>query len=134
MLQEWARFLLFPHPIERHDPGVHVSVIRGLRIVCNEPAIGGPVTWKFRTFGIGYTLGLPAAQHPAEQAHPPIIPPAKQNLAAVRRPYRSEFGLGNIRIGKAGGRALAQQIQYPNRRACSAWVFKPVDSHVSLVR
>src|SRR5690348_12290937 len=47
VLQKKARFHLFPRTGSRRDPGMHLTVLRDLRVVCDKLPVGGPVAGKF---------------------------------------------------------------------------------------
>jgi hypothetical protein len=103
MLQEGTRL----RDIERHQPDVQVSIIGGLRAVRNESPVGGPIRREFRTFRVKHGLFRSAAQRLAEEAHPAVIAPPKDNFVAVRGPDGIEVGLGHVRVSETEDSSLA---------------------------
>src|SRR5580700_1087368 len=133
MLQKRTWFRSFLLAAERHDPSMEVFVIGDLGSVGDELSVRGPVVRKLRTLCIKHALCRSAAHSLAEEAHPPLIAPAKQNFVAIRRPNGSEFRLGNIGVSKTEDGALTYQVHHPDRRQDCARVIVPVQSHVPLV-
>src|SRR5580700_9245856 len=106
MLQERMWFRSFLLAAERDDPSMEVFVIGDLGSVGDELPVRGPVVRKLRTLCIKHALRRSAAHSLTEEAHPPLVAPAKQNFAAIRRPNGREFGLRNIRVRKTEDGAL----------------------------
>src|SRR5215469_7998649 len=75
-----------------------------------------------------------AVQRLAHQTHTPVIASAKENLAAVWRPDRSQFGLPSPYVGQAEDSALTRQVHHPDCGQDGVRVIVSVQSHVPLVR
>src|ERR1700674_4761447 len=99
MLQERTRFVSLPGSTQRDDPDMHVTVIRPLRTIRDGLPVGGPVGREFRTFRVDNNLRGSTVQRLTQEAHTPIVTPAKQDFAAIWRPDESEFGLRNTSVG-----------------------------------
>src|ERR1700679_2294471 len=133
MLQERTRRRLVLGSTERHDPDMHVTVIRPLRTIRDDLSVGRPVAREFRTLRVDNSPRGSTVQRLTQEAHTPIVTSAKKDFAAIWRPGVSEFGHRNTSIGKTKNHTFAQQIHHPDRGENSVRVVKPVNDHVPLV-
>src|SRR5580700_7197308 len=133
MLQKRTRRMLVLGSTERHDPDMHVTEIRPLRTIRDDPSVGRPVAREFRTLRIDNNPRSSTVQRLTKEAHTPIVTSAKKDFTAIWRPGVSEFGLRKTSVGKTEYRTFAQQVHHPDRGEDRVGVIQPVNNYMPLI-